>query len=79
MAKFKGTVLVDTDAGSISALGESGEPIDTRLPEAPQLSSIESQRKRQLIEQIVAQDNPRPDDDENPTPEADAASKSRKK
>jgi len=51
---------IATEQELVEALGEAGEQIDTRLPEAPQLASIAIAKQRKLVQELSKRDNPRP-------------------
>jgi len=55
------------------AIGENGEEIDTRLPEAPQLASISQAKQRKLVEELNRIQNAEP-----PPPEGGATRRGRK-
>ncbi len=42
------------------ALGEAEDPIDTRIPEVPQLGSVEQAKQRKLVSELVKRENERP-------------------
>jgi CBS domain-containing protein len=66
---------VATEQDLIEAMGESGDDLDTRIPEVPQAGSIETAKKRKLIEQLVIRENERPPE---PLPEGGATRRGKK-